>query len=112
MTSHVSGYKGTIDFYGQVMGPGIVKCKFHQRGSDTTAAEFLRYFCMHEHDLAIMQPILQPRQFTINLNLELLLLFVVRYIYLCHLLGTTLVLIQDMCYFRKYNRDITYARVC
>ena len=80
MTSDVSGYKGTVDFYGQVMGPGIVKCKFHQRGSDTTAAECSRYFGMHQYDTAFMQPILQPRQFTIDLCLELLLLFVVRYI--------------------------------
>ena len=80
MTPDISGCKGTVDFYGQVMGPGIVKCKFHQRGSDTTAAKCCRYFGMHQYDAAFMQPVLQPGQFAIDLCLKLLLLFVVRYI--------------------------------
>jgi hypothetical protein len=64
------------------MGPGIIQCIFRQSGPDTPAAEWRRHFGMHQHDLAIMQPILQPGQFTIDLCLELLLLFVIEYVWL------------------------------
>jgi hypothetical protein len=60
MTPDVRGYEWTVDFYRQVLGPGIVQCIFRQSGSDTPAAKWRRHFGMHQHDLTIMQPILQP----------------------------------------------------
>ena len=48
MTLEVSLYEGAIDFYGQVVGSGVVECIRCQCRSDAMAADFFRDFGMHE----------------------------------------------------------------
>ena len=53
MTFEVSLYEWAIDFYGQMVGPGVIECIRCQRRSDAMAADFFRDFGMHEYDLAV-----------------------------------------------------------
>ena len=53
MTFEVSLYERAIDFYGQVVGSGVVECIRCQCRSDAMAADFFRDFGMHEYDLAV-----------------------------------------------------------
>ncbi len=48
MTFEVGLHKWAIDFYGQMMGTCIMESVFRQNRSDTTTAQFLRNFRMHE----------------------------------------------------------------